>query len=104
MRGVVERREVVPRGGMLAVPARDVLVERGAVERIAEHLLQGEVAERRLAVRVVAGGVRRDDREVGDLAALYGTELAAALVGAPSSAFLADGSEIAVHLPSRVGK
>jgi uncharacterized protein YqjF (DUF2071 family) len=39
----------------------------------------------------------------GDLAALYGTEFAAALVGAPNSAFLADGSAIAVHLPSRVG-
>ena len=39
----------------------------------------------------------------GDLAALYGKEIASVLAGAPSSAFLADGSEIAVHLPSRVG-
>jgi uncharacterized protein YqjF (DUF2071 family) len=40
----------------------------------------------------------------GDLEAVYGKELAAVLAGAPSSAFLADGSEIAVHLPRRVGK
>jgi uncharacterized protein len=38
----------------------------------------------------------------GDLAASYGKEIAAALAGAPSSAFLADGSAIAVHFPSRV--
>ena len=37
-----------------------------------------------------------------DLAALYGKEIASVLAGAPSSAFLADGSEIAVHLQSRV--
>ena len=38
----------------------------------------------------------------GDLAALYGTQIATALSGAPNSVFLADGSAIAVHLPRRV--
>ena len=38
----------------------------------------------------------------GDLVALYGSEIAAALNGPPSSAFVADGSAIAVHLPSRL--
>jgi uncharacterized protein YqjF (DUF2071 family) len=38
----------------------------------------------------------------GDLAKSYGADIAAVLNGAPSSAFLADGSEIAVHLPRRI--
>jgi uncharacterized protein YqjF (DUF2071 family) len=38
----------------------------------------------------------------GDLAGSYGAEIAAVLKGAPSSAFLADGSKIAVHLSRRV--
>jgi uncharacterized protein YqjF (DUF2071 family) len=38
----------------------------------------------------------------GDLVALYGSEIAAALSWPPSSAFVADGSAIAVHLPSRL--
>jgi uncharacterized protein YqjF (DUF2071 family) len=38
----------------------------------------------------------------GALARSYGAEIASVLKGAPSSAFIADGSEIAVHLPRRM--
>jgi hypothetical protein len=38
----------------------------------------------------------------GDLAAMYGAELARALTAPPSSAFLADGSAITVSAPSRL--
>jgi uncharacterized protein YqjF (DUF2071 family) len=38
----------------------------------------------------------------GDVAAIYGAELALALRGAPESAFLADGSQVRVFAPERV--
>jgi uncharacterized protein YqjF (DUF2071 family) len=37
-----------------------------------------------------------------DLVALYGPEMAAALAGAPASAFLAEGSAVTVHRPRRL--
>lgn len=43
-----------------------------------------------------------DARVTGDVAPLYGADFARVLAGAPSSAFLADGSEIAVHWPRRL--
>lgn len=39
----------------------------------------------------------------GDLAATYGPAMARALAGEPSSAFLADGSKVAVDWPNRIG-
>jgi uncharacterized protein YqjF (DUF2071 family) len=39
---------------------------------------------------------------LGDLAALYGAELSRVLMRAPDSAFLAEGSAIAVHAPERL--
>jgi uncharacterized protein YqjF (DUF2071 family) len=41
-------------------------------------------------------------RVAGDLAALYGPEIARILNGAPASAFLADGSAVTVHAPTRL--
>ena len=41
-------------------------------------------------------------RVSGDLAALYGTEIARILQGPPASAFLADGSEVTVYAPERL--
>jgi len=38
----------------------------------------------------------------GDLAVLYGPELARILAGPPASAFLADGSPVTVHAPARI--
>lgn len=38
----------------------------------------------------------------GDLASLYGAELAAAITGTPASAFLADGSAVSLSLPARL--
>jgi hypothetical protein len=39
----------------------------------------------------------------GDLAPLYGLEVARILHGVPASAFLADGSAVKVHAPIRLG-
>ena len=44
----------------------------------------------------------RDATLDGDLAALYGAEVAAALAGPPASAFLAEGSPIKVSTPARI--
>ena len=44
----------------------------------------------------------RDARVVGDLTTLYGAELARVVRGTPTSAFLADGSAIAVRAPRRI--
>jgi hypothetical protein len=44
----------------------------------------------------------RDARLEGDVAPLYGAELAAAIAGTPASAFLADGSAVSLSLPVRI--
>lgn len=44
----------------------------------------------------------RNARVEGDLASVYGTELASVLAGAPASAFLADGSAVSVLAPERL--
>jgi hypothetical protein len=44
----------------------------------------------------------RNARLEGDLTALYGADMSAALAGSPSSAFLADGSRVTVFAPERL--
>ncbi len=44
----------------------------------------------------------RNARLDGDLASLYGSELASALTGTPASAFLADGSAVSILAPERL--
>lgn len=45
-----------------------------------------------------------DTQVTGDFAALYGGELATVVSGAPSSAFLADGSAVTVYAPTRIAE
>ena len=44
----------------------------------------------------------RNARLEGDLAPLYGDEVASAIAGAPASAFLADGSKVTLRTPERL--
>jgi uncharacterized protein YqjF (DUF2071 family) len=44
----------------------------------------------------------RDARLQGDLAPLYGAEVASAITGSPASAFLADGSAVSLFMPERL--
>jgi len=43
-----------------------------------------------------------DARLEGDIARVYGDAFAEALSGAPTSAFVADGSPVTVYAPSRI--
>jgi uncharacterized protein YqjF (DUF2071 family) len=45
-----------------------------------------------------------DTHVAGDFTALYGGELATVVSGAPSSAFLADGSAVTVYAPTRIAE
>jgi len=93
----------------LAVAGNPALPEEGSEEQfITEHYWgyaaqsDGECAEYRVAHPSWRVWTGRDVKFVGDLAELYGQDLAAALGRRPTSAFLAEGSEVTVYRGRRL--
>jgi hypothetical protein len=96
------RLSVVPRGPALSVAAgseEEFITEHywGYTRQRDGSTVEYEVRHRRWNVWQVARA-----ELVGNLEELYGPAIGAVLRGAPSSAFLADGSPVSVHLPRRL--
>lgn len=101
-RGAWSRLAVEPVGGARAL-------EAGSEEEfITEHYWgytrqrDGGTVEYRVAHPPWRVWRVRSARLSGDLAVLYGADVAGALVAGPASAFLADGSAVTVHAPERL--
>lgn len=101
-RGAWSRLSLVPTG-----PARN-LVPGSEEEFITEHFWgytrqrDGGTVEYRVEHPRWRVWQARDATLEGDLASLFGVEMATALAGPPASAFLADGSAITVYSPTRI--